>query len=341
MHSLTAEGTCAKLESVLGFSSAVQTAILTGKRPNETLSWTDYILNPRPASYWWENLPLENLPHAANVIARIALSKILKKEIRNIPLKFLKYFKFDLYDENRMKLFDIFLENKIKFINIDGLRNRQISHAIKKRLDKPIQVAFIKLPDLDLIGHIYGTSSNRTYRKVSETDDYVKKILSDVRKIWGKNYHIIITSDHGMVDVSAYINLPKIMKIKKLKNLIAFFDATIARFWFKNNKIKEHVESYLNQMNFGKLLSVEELKEFGINFPDSRYGQMIFLLNPGNVIFPNYYSVLPFVPRGMHGYDPKFQDMLGIFICPSLDENLSYLNVVDIFPKILELLDLS
>jgi hypothetical protein len=37
-------------------------------------------------------------------------------------------------------------------------------------------------------------------------------------------------------------------------------------------------------------------------FPDRRYGELIFLMNPGVLIHPSFFG--NYAPAGMHGYDP-------------------------------------
>jgi hypothetical protein len=83
------------------------------------------------------------------------------------------------------------------------------------------------------------------------------------------------------------------------------------------------------------------MKEYGVLFPHKIYGEIFFLLKPGFVFYPNYYSVLPFPPRAMHGYNPTFSEMLGLFLMPNINKPINYVKAVDLLPTILKSLDIS
>jgi hypothetical protein len=170
----------------------------------------------------------------------------------------------------------------------------------------------------------------------------VEKIVNHFKSIWKDQFDIIIISDHGMVQVRNYIDLASFIKsyVTEKNDFIAFYDATIARFWFKRESARKKVIKILSALKIGHLLNDNALRDYGVYFADRRYGELIFLLKPGNVIFPNFYSMLPFPPRGMHGYDPQFPGMLGILLIPNYPLERDQVNVIDLFPTILKRLNL-
>lgn len=331
-----------KLESVLGYSETVKQSLMTGTYPNKNGMWAEFILKPRSTNKWIKCLPLDHFPHSINVGCRYFISTLFKSDIRNIPLPLLQYFDHAAEAAQMPTLYDIFSERQIRFSEYEGLKGKKLFNKITKIDHTHSDVVFIKIPDLDLIGHIYGTHCRQVYNKVRKIDKMVEKIINYFKNIWKDQFDIIIISDHGMVQVRNHIDLASFIKsyVKEKSDFIAFYDATIARFWFKRESARKKVIKILSKLKIGQLLNDDVLKEYGVYFSDRRYGELIFLLNPGNVIFPNFYSVLPFSPRGMHGYDPKFLGMLGILLTPNhaLERNL--IKVVDLFPTILNIFDL-
>ena len=154
--------------------------------------------------------------------------------------------------------------------------------AVKKPLHKRLNVRYVHIGELDKIAHKYGTKSE-------ETKECIKKIDKKLSKM---NFDLVF-SDHGMIDIKKIIKVPE--------SKICFIDSTMARYWGTKeelNKIKEKLSS-----KKGKI----------IKWPDKKYGQLIFLANPGILILPNYWQGSR-PCNAMHGYDPKNKDMLGFYI---------------------------
>lgn len=341
MYALS-DGANAKLESVLGYSETVKQSLITGTYPNTNGLWAEFILKPKSINKWISYLPLDYFPHGINTGCRHFISTLFKIDLRNIPLSLLKYFDHPTENTQIATLYDIFSEKKIRFSEYEGYRGKKLLNKITERTQKDSDVIFIKIPDLDLVGHIYGTHGHQVYKKIAKIDKLVKKIVKHFKKIWGNLFEIIIMSDHGMVQVKNYINLAEYINRKTIekKDFSAFYDATIARFWFNRESARKRVVKALSKLKIGQILDDNELKDHGVYYSDRRYGELIFLLNPGNVIFPNFYSVLPFPPRGMHGYDPKVPGMLGLLLVPNHVLERDQVKVVDLFPTILNMLDI-
>jgi len=78
----------------------------------------------------------------------------------------------------------------------------------------------------------------------------------------------------------------------------------MARFWFFNDKARAAILSCLEGQRCGKILGKEELKSFGVHFEDGRFGESIFLLNPGTLLARSDFNGKGWDPAGMHGYHP-------------------------------------
>ena len=98
----------------------------------------------------------------------------------------------------------------------------------------------------------------------------------------------------GVVDVGAII--PPFGE-----GYVYFLDSTMARFWFHDDRVRQTVLDALTNADFGRLIGDDELRRQHAFFPDRRFGEVIFMINPGLVIAPDFYRGAP--PRGMHTYD--------------------------------------
>ncbi len=145
-----------------------------------------------------------------------------------------------------------------------------------------LNVEYKYFKDLDSIGHKYGTKSQEIIQAIRKVDKEVSKLKFDV-----------ILSDHGMIDIK------KTIKVPQTKN--CFLDSDIARYWGTEQELKKIKQNL--PLKEGKI----------IDWPDKRFGQLIFLANPGNLILPNYWQRKSKV-KAMHGYDGKHKDLRAFYI---------------------------
>jgi hypothetical protein len=63
----------------------------------------------------------------------------------------------------------------------------------------------------------------------------------------------------------------------------------------------------------GSILSDDDLETLGILFPDHRYGELVFLLDPGWLVGGSDFNGR-WTPDGMHGYHPDDPSSDGVFL---------------------------
>jgi hypothetical protein len=80
----------------------------------------------------------------------------------------------------------------------------------------------------------------------------------------------------------------------------------MARFWMRSDAAARLLPQVLAEADGGRLLSDAELAALGCDFPGQRYGQLIFLMDPGHLIVPSHMGRTPI--HGMHGYHPDHPD---------------------------------
>jgi len=209
------------------------------------------------------------------------LATFYKKE--NSSLKWIKNF---IWAEKFGKIGRLFVDCLINFFRL--IKGKELHRTGKiplrqlwkfemhdsKKVWKDLNVEYKYFPELDRIGHKYGTKSLEIVKEIRKIDKDISKMDFD-----------IILSDHGMMDVQKTISVPE------TKDCI--IDTDMARYW--GEKPKFNFEN-------GKWIEWE----------DKSFGDFIFLANPGVLIFPNYWSGSK--DKAMHGYDGKHPEMKGIYI---------------------------
>ena len=137
-----------------------------------------------------------------------------------------------------------------------------------------MNIKYITFHKLDGIAHEYGTQSKEVSEEVKKLD----KILSKT------NWNIIM-SDHGMLNIKEFVKAPETEK--------CFIDSTLARYWGEKPKIMP-------------------LKKCKLVKWDKKYGDYIYLANPGVCFLPNYWQTNKI--KAMHGYNPKIKDMKAFYL---------------------------
>jgi predicted AlkP superfamily pyrophosphatase or phosphodiesterase len=196
--------------------------------------------------------------------------------------------------------------------------------------------------DLDEITHIYGVGSPEVVRTMRDTDHAVKAIVERYTEV-DPDPFVMIFADHGMINVERTVAIEDILSqagLNQTHDYLGFFDSTMARFW-GSEKVLDKIAYVLGKNGSGRILTEHDRRTFHI--PEARYGQLIYLIDSGTVVFPSYYARYT-CPKAMHGYDPSTDGQNTIFILyhPSFSgKRLSSANLVDIAPTILDLFDVK
>ena len=82
-------------------------------------------------------------------------------------------------------------------------------------------------------------------------------------------------------------------------------------------------------MKGGRILSEMELKTMGAYWPDGRFGELIFLVDPGVMIVPSHMGQKSLA--AMHGYHPNDPSADAIFLS-NVNLEKKPVHLKDIFP---------
>ncbi len=320
-----------------GYSSTAIPSILTGESPTTHGQFTFFyhLKNQKETMFsFFDSFIFKLIPKFISTRRRfrVLISRMFKSffnirgyfDLYAVPFSKLKFFHYsemkDLFDENAFEkcknLKDVLKEKKVKhFISNWRQTEQENFRDLKATLDEgEKEFIFAYFAGLDGVQHMHTKNSTITDNKI----EYYKENLSAIFEILKrkyKEYNVAIFSDHGMTSLTDTIDLQS--EIKQLglvegKDFLSFLDSTMARFWFYTDEARDEVCNLLNSKKYGKILSEKELSSWGIDFKDHRYGDAIFLLDPGVQLAPSDMGRDPL--PGMHGYSPDHEDSDAIWL---------------------------
>ncbi len=311
-----------KIRTIFGYSSACDPSIISGKLPMEHQLWSSFYYSPETCPYKWVKW-LTFLPSCLTNRSRVRhlLSKWIKKihgftgyfQIYNVPFKYLPFFDYAekerIWAEGGMgktrTIFDLLAKMKIPYyVGDQDSETQQITKVVELMEKGSIEFAYLLFGKLDALMHSVGTHDPRVAEQIKIYDQQIRYLF----RVASENYTELdwaIFSDHGMHDVTETYDLQEVVSSLNLKygvDYVAMYDSTMARFWFLNDQARNIIAELLMNDSKGRLLTREELIEFGVYFSSSKYGELIFLVNPGILIIPSFMGLKRIA--GMHGYHP-------------------------------------
>ena len=313
-----------EVRTVLGYSSGAVPTILTGKVPAEHGRWNLLRYSPNKSPFAWTRF-LKFLPEPMleNRYSRKAINIISKRIARSegyfsshgLPVRHLS--SFDVCETTNIykpggitgsrNVFDYFIENDIPYKSYsyhDGSDEALIEQAESDLSAGSESVFFLYLAELDDYLHHHCYDLDGIHQRVSWYFEKINKLVA-VAQSRASDVRFHVFSDHGMTPIREHYDLIGYLQkagVGPKSNYISVFDSTMARFWFSDTKLRDGVLSALRECPAGRILKEEELRDLGIFFPDDRYGEVIFLLEPGILIHPCFFG--NYAPAGMHGFHP-------------------------------------
>lgn len=363
------EGKICALRSkpILGFTHSAMPSIWTGTYPCTHGRWVywGYVKGKKadvyPVNKVFRIIPLRKVrllaKHGFSYLLHQLKSPATEWFMPNVPDKMLPLFcrltpifNMDQSVGSIPTLFGILRKKKIGycFRRVKSLKKNSLNLNVPNS-NKETFVDVLSHSHLDEIGHIHGPLSPPVREEVHKLDSYIKDLFEKLARV-SSDWHVLIFTDHGMANVVKRFDLSGLINTLGLrpgKDYVAFYDSTMARFWFLNEKARLMIVETLRNVQYGRILDKQELEKVGLNFEDNRYGDLTFQMNVGYEIFPNYFvSILPrwIRPRrGMHGFDVEHVSQQGILMYYGhLRDRITpkIMEIVDILPTILDILKL-
>jgi len=316
-----------KLRSVFGFSSACVPSILTGRTPREHLHWS-YFFYSKETSPFRLLKPLSWLPGALTERGRVRhlISRLVGRimgftgyfQLYNLPFKHADLFdhceKNNIFKAGGMNrgdnIFDLLERNDVSYHVSDWHDGEETNLQACEQaiLEDDIEFAFLYMASMDGLLHQVGKESDQVDAKLAWYEEKLRKLLSTARGRFD-DVRVFICSDHGMATVKQDVDLMSTVQALPLtyeKDYVAVYDSTMARFWFMNEAARTRITQALENQSCGKILSTQDLEALGCDFEGDRFGELIFLLDPGSIIVPSHMGLKTIT--GMHGYHPDHED---------------------------------
>jgi predicted AlkP superfamily pyrophosphatase or phosphodiesterase len=315
------------LETILGYSSACDPSIISGLTPSEHGLWSSYYYDPEGSPFKWTR-PLSLLPNSIFSRGRVRnqLTKWVKRRC-GIPGYFQLYaVPFDVlllfsYAENKRiwepgglphgeSIFDQLHRKGLPyFVHENGTTDEARIERLKGKIRKQeIDFAYCSFGRLDALMHAKGNNHPEIGNLIQGYDAQFRSLIAAAEENYEEVVWYVFT-DHGMHNVTESYDLMSDIEQLNLKwntDYVAFYDSTLARFWFLNDKGRDAITTALKQHSKGRIVSNDELKQYGVYFESHQYGELIFLMNSGIQIVPSFMGIKPC--KGMHGYDPADAD---------------------------------
>ncbi len=315
------------VRSLFGFSSACVPAILTGRRPDENDHWSSFYYSPSTSPFTILRL-MRFLP--SSVVDRGRVRRYLSKAIAR-AYGFTGYFQLYNLPFDELPLYD-YAEKRDIFrpggINrgqsiFDELHDAGPAHhvsnwrrseadnvaALERTVDEGgIGFAFLYTAGLDALMHQHTKDSPLVDEKLEWYQARVRGVLDIARRRYDE-IRVALISDHGMATVHTVVDLMPVVEALGLetgRELAAVHDSTMMRFWFLADGVEERVREALPDSEHGRWVGEAQLKAYGTFWPDGRFGDGIYALEPGVLLNPSHMGRV--APAGMHGYRPDHPD---------------------------------
>ena len=315
----------APMRPILGSSCATLPTVLTGTLPATHKHFAWFYYSPVSTTFrmckFFSYVPVlnrsrrvrDNLVHAV----RKSFGITGRLSIFNMPLRYLPLFDFvekrNLFEPGALgevrTLIDFFKDANISyFCSAPEHSDMENADAISEALrDGGVSAAFWHLAGTDQILARRGTGSSASRGRVAWIDYKIRNIY----EIACRNYrqvNLVVFSDSGVVPVYDVYDLKSRLeqtRFSHLQDYVAIIEPTMARFWLLTPMCRAAMARILSMLACGTVLSKEELQKEGCWFDDARFGEIIFLANPGTVFTPNCMNWdLPVAARGYHPDTP-------------------------------------
>ncbi len=318
-----------ELATILGFSAGALPTAFTGRLPREHGRWLMY----RRA--FGNDTPFAGFGVLRGLPSRVRRSWRLGQWLtRRVAARGVAGY-FNLYDVPRDELAYFDLAERADIFRPGGLPLDSLWDSLERRglrwrgwnwrtpeaqgLDELLgrlrtgddDVLFLYTADLDALLHREGSRGEGVRARMDRYDAWIREAFATAsggRPLW-----FYLCSDHGMVDVTATVDVMARLEglpVRRGRDYLAFFDSTMARFWWLRPEARPTVLAALGAESRGRWLSAAELAREGADFTRHEYGDDMFLLEPGALAVPSWMGERPVA--AMHGYDPAHPDMAAI-----------------------------
>jgi hypothetical protein len=267
--------------------------------------------------------------------------------IYNLPLDRIRYFDIcettDIYKPGGLapvaSIFDFMSNAGIGYecFNYHEYSDDAILRILPDRLrTSDHRVFFAYLSGFDSFLHFGVHDSRAVDARLAWYEAGIRRLYEAARRRWG-GVRLRLFSDHGMTPIRETRDL--ISEVRRLKlrvptDFLPVYDSTMARFRYESEYVGSQLRDFLGCLSYGRLLKETELEELGLRFSDDRYGQLVFVMQPGVLICPSDLGRIPL--QGMHGFHPHEDPHAAAAYLANKRPNRPIRHITDILPELLD-----
>ena len=361
MYELKNKKTYMPLLSLLGYSSGIHPSIWTATWQEKHGKFLVYEYNPKNSKFKWFKMfrfmpsklrqylfacfkiPYYYMPGFRKYFPKWYFERFLELPSTIHP-DLAGYFATDKSEfKGHNLLGDIEKRYSMKYIgdHLNGFFNNEAPVEDWELSSKDIDFFFTY--DTDGFGHSFGAGSKQMKELLRKIDTSIARLYNEALSKYDK-VNLFIFSDHGMCDVKYFCDVQKYLdkfKYKCPKDFLAFFDASMVRFWTDNKEVKNELTKLMKKIPEITIIDDDLKEKYHVDFKNRRFGDILCTVKPETRIFPDYFAPVKAAIKGLHGYEPEFKDSLGIFITNAYIGKHMEIRIVDILPTIMGVLGIN
>ncbi|MGH9467966.1 MAG: alkaline phosphatase family protein [Terriglobales bacterium] len=317
------------LRTCLGYSSGAIPTMLTGAPPAEHGHWNLLYLDPHGSPFgWMRGLPAAlttRLDHrwgrrGCTWLGRHAcgLGPGFECAVRPDLLPWFNWAeKRHLFQPGSLapvpNVFDHWREAHLRFRIYSyrhGSDQSLIRRACRDVASGRADTVFLYLCEMDHILHLHRDEPEVIQAALDAYAGQLEALLAAARAR-DPQMRFRLFSDHGMAPVRQRVDLLTPLRRRgwqSPQDYLAVLDSTMLRFWFFRPSVRDDISAWLHGLSCGHILEESELRREGVCFEDARFGDLIFLLDPGTMVAEGEFNGRGWNPCGMHGYHPADAD---------------------------------
>ena len=336
LESLASSGVVRPLETILGYSDSIRATAFTGAYPDELGYWMEYRFRPEGSPFRpFSSLgPVDRVPSDLALralklgLSRTVVPQLARRrgyptlDLRHLPFGALRFFDYSL--RQPMTAYGALGEPTIfdrltcagrpwRYLDSSKVGDRGIVDGIANAPEDSA-LLFVYLHHVDMASHLFGIDGPQFHSALRRTDERVRHVAGAVGRRFD-DVDTLVFSDHGMSPARSLRSIRELRWHPAFGKAFCFaLDATMVRLWYLEDRafLREELRELVANRLPGRFLSEQDRRALHVDFNHRDYGDEIFLVEPGVIIFPNFHSYVR--PKAMHAYDPADPDQTGIFI---------------------------